>query len=80
MPVELLEEPSGPFLVWPENWAAVVMFSRLQTQWRTGPRGRIGLDYGAVQWLFSLYAVAQPLALLEDLQIMEAAYLEEIYS
>ncbi len=56
------------------------MFCRLQTQWRTGPRGPIGLDYGAVQWLFSLCSVAQPLALLEDLQIMEGAYLTELYS
>ena len=80
MPVELLEKPSGPFLVWPENWDAVVMFSRLQTQWRTGQRGPVGLDYGAAQWVFSLCAVAKPLALLEDLQIMERAYLEKLYS
>ena len=80
MPVELLEKRSGPFLVWPENWDAVVMFNRLQTQWRTGPRGRVGLDYGAVQWLFSLCSVDQPLALLEDLQIMEGACLTELYS
>ena len=79
MPTDLAQEPSGPFLVWPENADAVTMFSRLQTQWRTGPRGRIGLDYGAAQWLFSLCSVAQPLALLEDLQIMEGAYLMEIY-
>ena len=66
--------------MWPENWDAVVMFNRLQTQWRTGPRGPVGLDYGAAQWLFSLCGVAKPLALLEDLQIMEHAYLEELYS
>jgi hypothetical protein len=56
------------------------MFSRLQTQWRTGARGLVGLDYGAAQWLFSLYSVTQPLALLEDLQVMERAYLGEVYS
>lgn len=56
------------------------MFSRLRTQWRIGTRGPVGLDYGAAQWLFSLYSVAQPLALLEDLQIMERAYLGEVYS
>jgi hypothetical protein len=66
--------------VWPENAEAVSMFCRLQTQWRTGPRGPIGLDYGAAQWLFSLYSVAQPLALLEDLQVMEGAYLMELHS
>ena len=66
--------------MWPENTEAVTMFSRLQTQWRTCTRGPVGLDYGAAQWLFSLYSVAQPLALLEDLQVMERAYLGEVYS
>jgi hypothetical protein len=56
------------------------MFCRLQTQWRTGPRGRIGLDYGAAQWLFSLCGVTQPLALLEDIQTMEGAFLMELQS
>ena len=56
------------------------MFCRLQTQWRTGPRGLIGLDYGAVQWLFSLCGVTQPLALLEDIQTMEGAFLMELQS
>lgn len=55
------------------------MFLRLETQWRTGPRGLLGLDYQAVQWLFSLYQVAQPRELLEDLQVMERAFLEEIH-
>jgi hypothetical protein len=80
MPVELLEQPSRPFLVWPENAEAVSMFCRLQTQWRTGPRGPIGLDYGAAQWLFSLCGVTQPLALLEDIQTMEGAFLMELQS
>ena len=80
--IELPEQEIGPtaFLVWPENWEAVTMFCRLQTQWRTGPRGPIGLDYGAAQWLFSLCSVVQPLALLEDIQAMEGAYLTELYS
>jgi len=56
------------------------MFSRLQTQWRIGPRGPIGLDYGAAQWIFSLCGVTQPLALLEDIQTMEGAYLMELHS
>jgi hypothetical protein len=83
IPAEWADEPAGvpeAFLVWPENWEAVTMFSRLQTQWRTGPRGPIGLDYGAAQWIFSLCGVTQPLALLEDIQTMEGAYLTELYS
>ena len=81
IPSEWMEQPKDvprPFPVWPENWEAVVMFSRLQTQWRTGPRGLVGLDYGIAQWLFSLYSVTNPLALLEDLQIMESAVLLEL--
>lgn len=55
-----------------------MMFIKLQTQWRAGPRGFIGLDYRAVEWLFSLYAPAQPRELLEDLQTMELAFLMEL--
>jgi len=76
----LPEEVTAPkaFRVWPENWQAVAMFLRLLTQWRTGPRGPIGLDYRAAEWLFSLYEVTSPRELLEDLQIMEDAYLMEL--
>lgn len=49
------------------------MFCRCLTQWRSTGNGVIGLDYGAVQWLFSLYEVGDPRQLLEDLQIMEGA-------
>jgi hypothetical protein len=85
LPADAVAELIGPqaprvFLVWPQNWDAVMMFNRLQTQWRNGPRGPSGLDYGAAQWLFSLCAVTQPFTLLEDLQVMENAYLTELYS
>lgn len=61
------------FEVWEENWPAVEMFLRCQTQWRTTMSGVCGLDYTAVQWLFKLYEVKDPPAVLEDLQIMESA-------
>jgi len=61
------------FEVWEENWPAVEMFLRCQTQWRTTISGVCGLDYAAVQWLFRLYEVKNAPAVLEDLQIMEAA-------
>jgi len=66
-------EPDGDFEVWDENWLVVEMFLRVQTQWRTTMSGILGLDYVAVAWLFKMYAVEDPRALLEDLQIMEAA-------
>ena len=64
---------SDDFEVWEENWPVLEMFLRCQTQWRTTMSGLLGLDYGAVAWLFKMYAVEDPRALLEDLQIMEAA-------
>jgi len=69
------ELPPEDFEVLEENWPAVEMFLRLQTQWRTTMSGLLGLDYGAVAWLLRLYEVEDPRALLEDLQVMEAAAL-----
>ena len=65
--------PAGDFEVWEENWEAVEMFLRCQTQWRTTMNGVLGLDYGAVAWILRLYEVEDQRAVLEDLQIMEAA-------
>lgn len=52
------------------------MWSRVCTQWRTSMAGAIGLDYNVLQWVFSLYEVKKPRELLEDLQVMEAAFLD----
>jgi len=76
----LPEQPSVDCEVWEENWPAVEMFLRVQTQWRTTMNGLLGLDYGAVAWLLRLYEVEDPRALLEDLQVMEAAALITINS
>jgi hypothetical protein len=69
------EQPPEDFEVWEENWPVVEMFLRAQTQWRTTMNGLLGLDYGAVAWLLRLYEVTDQRALLEDLQVMEAAVL-----
>lgn len=74
------EQPPEDFEVLEENWPAVQMFLRLQTQWRTTMNGLLGLDYGAVAWILRLYEVEDPRALLEDLQVMEAAALLSINS
>ncbi len=76
----LPEQPREDFEVWEENWPALDMFLRCQTQWRTTMNGLLGLDYGAVAWLLRLYEVEDPRSLLEDLQIMEAAVLVKINS
>jgi hypothetical protein len=70
-----LPEVSDDFEVWPQNWPAVEMFMRVQTQWRTAMNGVIGLDYTALAWLLTLYEVKDQRSLLEDLQVMEAAAL-----
>lgn len=59
----------------PDAEAAIEMFFQVSTQWRCGANGVIGLDYNAVQWLFSMYAVEDPKVMLEDLQAMESAAL-----
>jgi ABC-type thiamine transport system substrate-binding protein len=77
---EPLETVTDDFEVLEENWPVVEMFLRVQTQWRTTMGGVLGLDYGAVAWLFKMYAVEDPRSLLEDLQIMEAAAMQVINS
>jgi len=79
--VHLPEQETTPQVVkvWPENWEALEMFLRLETQWRTGPRGLLGLDYRVAEWLFSLYQTSRPRELLEDLQVMELAFLGELH-
>ena len=54
------------------------MFLRCQTQWRVGISGIIGLDYTSVIEMIKLYLVEDIVAMLENLQIMEAAALQAI--
>ena len=49
----------------------MLLFLQCQTQWRAGPSGVIGLDYGVVLQIMDLYAVSNRRQALEDLQIME---------
>lgn len=51
------------------------MWSRIQTQWRVGMAGPVGIDYSILPWLFRMYAVEDQRSLLEDLQVMEGAAL-----
>jgi hypothetical protein len=59
-------------IVWAEHWPAVELFIRCVTQWRAGASGVIGLDYGVVFQMASLYQIQDDLPrVMEDLQIME---------
>ena len=73
-----LPEPEEPehYEVEPEAWPALQLFLMVQTQWRSGPSGLIGLDYGAVRWVMELQGVAEPLGVLDDLQVIEARVIE----
>ncbi|MGL4831387.1 MAG: DUF1799 domain-containing protein [Propionibacteriaceae bacterium] len=66
--------------VWPEAWPAVDLFLKVQTQWRGGASGIIGLDYTAVRWLMELYALDDQRTMLEDLQVIEARVIETVNS
>lgn len=55
-----------------ENWPAVELFLRAQTQWRTSVGGVTGLDYAGVVALTKIYSVDNLPDVFLDLQVMEA--------
>jgi hypothetical protein len=74
-------EKSEDFEVWDENWDAVMMFLRMQTQWQVSMSGYVGLKYEVLLGtggLCDLYNVEDHRDLLERLQIMEASALTEL--
>ena len=64
-----VEQPD--YFLWPEHAEALELFLRCMTQWRATSGGVIGLDYGVVLQLASLYHVKDTAAMLDDLQVME---------
>jgi hypothetical protein len=75
----ILPEPEPVVIdMHPDAEEAILMWFRICTQWRTTNGARVGLDYGVLMGLFSLYQVADPRGLLEDLQVMEQAALEAL--
>ena len=60
------------YKVEPDAWAALLVFLKVQTQWRTDSGTLIGLDYSAVRWVFDLLQITDPAEVLGDLQIIEA--------
>lgn len=70
-----------PVDVWPDCWPAVELWFVLQTQWRVGPAGPIGLDYNVLPWVMrqcGIRSSEQRAALFEDLRVMERAALDEM--
>lgn len=68
--------------MWEENWESVAMFLRMQTQWTVSMAGYTGLRYEVLVCsggLFDLYDVADRRTMLDDLQVMEVAALNEFH-
>lgn len=63
--------------MWPENWEAVRLFVRCQTQWRVSDGRRIGLDYGAMLAMGSLYQIDNLSQVVESVQVIEAEILTQ---
>jgi hypothetical protein len=76
LPDDLVPDGRDDYEVTTEAWPAVSMFLKVQTQWRVGMGGVIGLDYGALRWCFELEEVKNPRELLEDLQVIEGRVVE----
>jgi hypothetical protein len=60
--------------IWPENWPVFRLFCGLQTQWRPGMAGAVGLVYEAVYPLLDRLAPRQSdewAELLDDIRAME---------
>ena len=75
-----LEAVQEDFEVWDENWEAMMMFLRMQTQWNVSMNGLIGLNYQALETLIRLYHVKEPVELFERVQVIERAALVKMNS
>lgn len=70
--------PKDDFEVLEENWPAVSLFMRLQTQWVPSMGGLLGLNYQSVQWLFTIDGIENQREMLDDLQLMEITALQTL--
>ena len=65
-------EPEEDFLVLEENWAAIDLFLKVQTQWRVSGLGNLfGLCYSDVIETAKLYEVPNLAEVFKDLQVIE---------
>ncbi|MCE2836372.1 MAG: DUF1799 domain-containing protein [Cyanobium sp. 49614_E6] len=80
-PAKWIEQSKPPppreFLVWPENWPAVELFMRCQTQWRHNPVTGKSLAYEVLLAMGRTYKVKNLPAVIEDVQVMEYAIISE---
>ena len=72
----LESSPTPDFEVLEENWPAVAMFMRLQTQWVPTMGGMVGLNYQSIEFVFRIDGIENQREMLADLQVMEIAALQ----
>ena len=79
MTAEDYAQPEQP--LWAEHWPAVSLLCAMSTQWRTGPSGPVGLDYGVLDRTLRSLGLTDPDdAIFRDLQVLETAALGEIHA
>ncbi|MCK9994410.1 MAG: hypothetical protein Dbin4_02930 [Alphaproteobacteria bacterium] len=80
MPPEIAEaiEADADFDLWPENELPFHLFTRIQTQWRTGMSGATGLDYHGVGAAIQMMGETMTPELFSDIQLMERAALKSM--
>lgn len=74
--MDKVEKKEDAFEVWPENWDAVGMFLRVQTQWIVGMSGAVGLNYQSLEFLFKLYRTKKRKEVFEEICEIEFGALE----
>ena len=67
------KEPEKDFEVWKENWPALELFLKVQTQWRSSIGGLTGLCYADVISVGRLLKTPNLPEVFEDLQVLEMA-------
>ena len=84
LPADLIAQAEGfsDCLVFPDVWPSVGLFRDMNTQWRVGPGGIVGLDYGALPAVMQFRGVTgdEMSQRFDDIQTMESAAIELIRS
>jgi len=73
-----LQQRESDISVWPENWEAVQVWARSQTQWRVGMAGVIGLDYAGLNVVMDNMNVTDKPDTFDRIQVLESATLKAI--
>jgi len=59
-----------------ENQDAIILWTKLQTQWNVGMGGLVGLKYEAIPLLAEIYCIDLSVALMEKIRLMESLTLK----